>query len=347
MVSCPSREPGPPQEGATRQRCPSPRLKLERQASAGRQTPRPRSSPIETHFPSQRNSATDSTPRALRQRRLQEMQESHGLWRDLPVYSTCGNFLERTAATTDHRGLSPGTDEACKVGGQSPRKLARSLYMRDMCHNPLQGPTEALPSPLTPRTVWTDVGKSSPRARSLSKTPPRPASIQKVGCTVAAASLWTPSSLEDGGTINAVGETELLIAAERKLEDWMSFGEWSDDSLARIPATPADGGGLDISSTSTVAIAAASITTVAAGLPSKSGTPARHPELIGATSCLSNLAPEQRRDINCPIRAGHRTPLGRKRAEAETSTHRVGQGDWRPCCTPSRPAAGGTPQRSQ
>jgi len=278
-------------------------------------------SPIQTDFPSKLNMATVTGSKALRQRRLQEKRGSYGLFRDLPNYSPCGNHLECTGG----EGHSPNKGKTPGLHKSRPACIwpDRSLYLREMTsRDPLQVRVTAAPD---------EAGGPAPACK------PQLASQRKVVEAGSMPSLWMPtcwdkspsqgdaatergaeavidSKAEAGNTVNAIREPEILMAASRKLENWLALGKpRSAQDLAKILAMPPG---------------SAQMIATAAGRPTRSpyeglGPKEERSPLIHTSASCANLAVERRRDTHCPIRAASGTLLALRRDEAKSALHPV------------------------
>lgn len=272
----------------------------------------------------------DTGSKALRHRQLQEKRGSRGLFRDMPTYSSCGKHLESTGGewvSPTSAGKTPGLHRSRPADGCPDR----SLYLRDMTGgDPLQV-QEIAPSDEA-------AGPASARQR-------QPASHRKVAEAASLPSLWmpacwdSPSSAGDAAakrgaeaskaaalgmirraeakvdnTNDVLRETEILMAASRKLENWLELGKpKSAEDLAKILAAPPG---------------TARVCAAAAGRPSKPlheglGLKPDYEPLIHTSASCANLALERRRDTHCPIRAASGTTLALRRDEAKSALHPV------------------------
>lgn len=249
----------------------------------------------------------DTGPKALRHRQLQEKRSSHGLFRDMPSYSPCGN-LESTGGEwlSPKSGKTPGLHRSRPAGGCPDR----SLYLRDMTGgDPLQviAPSDEAAGPVSMRQGQHASHRKVVEASSL------PSLWYFPGDT--AAKRGTEASKATAENTNDVlRETEILMAESRKLENWLELGKpKSAEDLAKILTVP---GGT------------ARVCAAAAGRPSKPpheglGLKPEYEPLIHTSASCANLALERRRDTHCPVRAASGTMLALRRDEAKSALHPV------------------------
>lgn len=230
------------------------------------------------------------------------VSDKHGLWRKLPGYSQCGNYLAATGRSnqSDERKLS------CRASQTYQMHMSASAG----CLFDVPGTGIETPSMQTGSESGDQNDRRSPglnRERYNKNT----ATLTDVG--VVQNSNIIASSREALGAVANVtngGGDSLLHAAEKKLAEWRSFKERHRQELQTIiqhQAAPA-----------------------VAGKPSPSekgdASSLEIREPVGdyvASTIWSMRVPDKRRDAKCPIRAASMTDLSLQKSLATYGVHPV------------------------
>lgn len=246
------------------------------------------------------------SPRTIAAKSLQHIKRSSGLWRDMPMYSPCGNFLQGTGPKAERCSQSfPHSDSAGAAAGDNQNHLAE--VARDAT---ITGPLTCLDksfkmtSPRRSVEQLDNLGKYGAAASPL-KEAPTPAPREPLDIIPRDRSPAPRSQSRDRAQSPRM--RKLLQSAESNLQEWKTVRKQHGKDLDKI-INQSPQAGEKMSSD-------ANQDSLGANMPREALQCTAHD-----SSCL---VPERRRDAACPFRNNSDTALGRKLAERTKCFHPV------------------------